>query len=102
MSTIYAIVDLETTGTDVLKDQIIQFACTLVQDNQILHTFSTDINPGFAVPKNIQHLTGLTNRRLVKAPYFEDVALMIEIFCKTQFLLHTMYTLIINFCQIHL
>ena len=78
MSTIYAIVDLETTGTDVLKDQIIQFACTLVQDNLILHTFSTDINPGFAVPKNIQHLTGLTNRRLVKAPYFEDVALMIE------------------------
>ena len=81
MSTIYAIVDLETTGTDVLKDQIIQFACTLVQlvqDNQILHTFSTDINPGFAVPKNIQHLTGLTNRRLVKAPYFEDVVLMIE------------------------
>ena len=62
----------------------------MVQDNQILHTFSTDINPGFAVPKNIQHLTGLTNHRLVKAPYFEDVALMIEkyfarhSFCCTQ------------------
>lgn len=38
MSVIYAIVDLETTGTDVQKDQIIQFACTLVQDNRILHT----------------------------------------------------------------
>lgn len=92
MSTIYAIVDLETTGTDVLKDQIIQFACTLVQDNQILHTFSTDINPGFAVPKNIQHLTGLTNRRLVKAPYFEDVALMIEnILQDTVFVAHNVH-----------
>ena len=92
MSTIYAIVDLETTGTDVLKDQIIQFACTLVQDNQILHTFSTDINPGFAVPKNIQHLTGLTNRRLVKAPYFEDVALMIEnILQGTVFVAHNVH-----------
>lgn len=92
MSTIYAIVDLETTGTDVLKDQMIQFACTLVQDNQILHTFSTDINPGFAVPKNIQHLTGLTNRRLVKAPYFEDVALMIEnILQDTVFVAHNVH-----------
>ncbi|CAI3512546.1 lipoprotein [Enterococcus cecorum] len=92
MSTIYAVVDLETTGTDVLKDQIIQFACTLVQDNQILHTFSTDINPGFAVPKNIQHLTGLTNRRLVKAPYFEDVALMIEnILQDTVFVAHNVH-----------
>jgi len=92
LSTIYAIVDLETTGTDVLKDQIIQFACTLVQDNQILHTFSTDINPGFAVPKNIQHLTGLTNRRLVKAPYFEDVALMIEnILQDTVFVAHNVH-----------
>lgn len=92
LSTIYAVVDLETTGTDVLKDQIIQFACTLVQDNQILHTFSTDINPGFAVPKNIQHLTGLTNRRLVKAPYFEDVALMIEnILQDTVFVAHNVH-----------
>lgn len=92
MSTIYAVVDLETTGTDVLKDQMIQFACTLVQDNQILHTFSTDINPGFAVPKNIQHLTGLTNRRLVKAPYFEDVALMIEnILQDTVFVAHNVH-----------
>ena len=92
MSTIYAIVDLETTGTDVLKDQMIQFACTLVQDNQILHTFSTDINPGFAVPKNIQHLTGLTNRRLVKAPYFEDVALIIaNILQDTVFVAHNVH-----------
>lgn len=92
MSTIYAVVDLETTGTDVLKDRIIQFACTLVQDNQILHTFSTDINPGFAVPKNIQHLTGLTNRRLVKAPYFEDVALIIaNILQDTVFVAHNVH-----------
>ncbi len=92
MSTIYAVVDLETTGTDVLKDQMIQFACTLVQDNQILHTFSTDINPGFAVPKNIQHLTGLTNRRLVKAPYFEDVALIIaNILQDTVFVAHNVH-----------
>lgn len=92
MSTIYAVVDLETTGTDVLKDRIIQFACTLVQDNQILHTFSTDINPGFAVPKNIQHLTGLTNRRLAKAPYFEDVALIIaNILQDTVFVAHNVH-----------
>ena len=92
MSVIYAIVDLETTGTDVQKDQIIQFACTLVQDNRILHTFTTDINPGFAIPKTIANLTGLTNRRLVKAPYFEDVALMIEnLLADTIFVAHNVH-----------
>lgn len=71
---IYAVVDIETTGTNAKEDQIIQFACTLVENGQMIHTFATDINPGKPIPKMIQRLTHLDNRRLKNAPYFEDVA----------------------------
>lgn len=74
MGQIYAVVDIETTGTNVKEDQIIQFACTLIENERIIHTFATDINPGKPIPKLIQRLTHLDNRRLADAPYFEDVA----------------------------
>ena len=33
--TIYAVVDIETTGTNTEKDKIIQFACVLVQNTGV-------------------------------------------------------------------
>ncbi|WP_409022575.1 helicase C-terminal domain-containing protein [Dellaglioa sp. P0083] len=74
-NTIYAVVDIETTGTNLKSgDRMIQFGCVLVQKNQIINSFSFDINPGMAIPKVITELTGITNRQIRKAAYFEDVA----------------------------
>ncbi|CAM2952310.1 helicase C-terminal domain-containing protein [Dellaglioa algida] len=74
-NTIYAVVDIETTGTNLKKgDRMIQFGCVLVQKNKIINSFSFDINPGMAIPKAITELTGITNRQIRKATYFEDVA----------------------------
>ena len=33
---VYAVVDLETTGTDPTSDRIIQFGCVLVQEGKII------------------------------------------------------------------
>ncbi|MFL2028937.1 helicase C-terminal domain-containing protein [Loigolactobacillus zhaoyuanensis] len=72
---IYAIVDLETTGTSVKNgDRIIQFGCALVQHGQVIDQIALDINPEREVPPTILQLTHLTARRLKVAPYFEDVA----------------------------
>ena len=71
---VYAVVDLETTGTDPTSDRIIQFGCVLVQDGKIIANFATDVNPNQVVPKQIQSLTGISNTQVQKAPYFEDVA----------------------------
>ncbi|MFD0897227.1 helicase C-terminal domain-containing protein [Loigolactobacillus binensis] len=72
---IYAIVDLETTGTSVKNgDRIIQFGCALVQHGKIIDQIALDINPEREVPTNILQLTHLTTKRLKVAPYFEDVA----------------------------
>ena len=70
----YAVVDIETTGTDPKTDRIIQFGCVLIEEGKIVTHFSTDINPDQSIPPQIQTLTGITNQRVRRAPYFEDVA----------------------------
>lgn len=89
---IYAVVDLETTGTDPAIDRIIQFGCVLIQDGKIISRFATDINPNQAISKQIQQLTGISNSRVQKAPYFEDVALTIyNLLADTVFVAHNIY-----------
>ncbi|MDA9469969.1 helicase C-terminal domain-containing protein [Enterococcus sp. 5H] len=91
-SQVYAVVDIETTGTDPTVDRIIQFGCVLIQDGEIISRFATDINPNQAISKQIQHLTGISNSRVRKAPYFEDVALTIyNLLADTVFVAHNIY-----------
>ncbi len=92
MTKTYAVVDIETTGTDPKTDRIIQFGCVLVEDGKIVSRFATDINPDQRISKQIQHLTGLTNQRVRKAPYFEDVALTIyNLLADTTFVAHNIF-----------
>ncbi|BDP57781.1 hypothetical protein EfmJHP36_22600 [Enterococcus faecium] len=54
--------------------------------------FSIDIHPGRKISKQIQHLTGITNQRVQKAPYFEDVAQTIyNLLADTIFVAHNIY-----------
>lgn len=88
----YAVVDIETTGTDPKSDRIIQFGCALIEDSEIVAHFSTDINPDQTIPNQIQTLTGITNQRIRKAPYFEDVAETISNLLEgTVFVAHNIY-----------
>lgn len=71
----YAVVDLETTGTKMDgTNRIIQFSCVLVQNNEIVNTFSTLINPLTDIPDDVQNLTGIHPRDVRNAPLFDDVA----------------------------
>ncbi|WP_196246285.1 helicase C-terminal domain-containing protein [Lacticaseibacillus zhaodongensis] len=73
--TVYAVIDLETTGPDASSgDRIIQFGCALIKRGEIIQTFSQMINPDTNIPSAIQQLTGISPRMLVAAPYFEEVA----------------------------
>lgn len=74
-SPIYAVVDLETTGTNLKNgDRIIQIGCVLVSNNQIINHFQTNINPRMPIPMPIEQLTGITNTAVNGAPLFDDVA----------------------------
>ncbi|UQS87514.1 hypothetical protein MOO44_06915 [Nicoliella spurrieriana] len=74
-NTVFAVVDLETTGNNTHDDnRIIQFSCTLVQNNKIIRVYSTDVNSETKVPARITKLTGITNAELKSAPTFAEVA----------------------------
>lgn len=69
----FAVVDLETTGTKRTEDQIIQFGCAFIQKNKIVNTISQNINPQQAIPPAITDLTGITNGQVAKAPTFAEI-----------------------------
>lgn len=77
-NSLFAVVDIETTGTDQEHDKIIQFACVFIENSQIVNQFSIDINPLRSIPKTISLLTGITNSDVTQAPYFEDVGFTIR------------------------
>lgn len=92
MNTTYAIVDIETTGTDPKTDRIIQFGCVLVENDEIVSRFAADINPIKPISNQIQHLTHISNKRVKKAPYFEDVAETIyNLLADTIFVAHNIH-----------
>ena len=77
--TIYAVIDLETTGTDVKAgDRIIQIGCALIQHHKVIQTYSQLVNPDSRIPVAIQRLTGIHPQDLVSAPYFDEIAPALE------------------------
>lgn len=89
---IYAVVDIETTGTDPKTDRIIQFGCVLVKNGEIINRFATDVNPNKMISKQIQNLTKISNARVQKAPYFEDIApTLYNLLADTIFVAHNIY-----------
>ena len=72
---IYAVVDLETTGSSYRKGhKIFQIGISLIQDKQLIQDYNVVVNPGQTIPPLIRELTGFSNKDVRDAPYFEDVA----------------------------
>jgi len=67
----FAILDVETTGCNPLRDRVIEIA-VIRSDGR--GEFSTLINPGRSLPPFITSLTGITGDDLDDAPRFEEIA----------------------------
>ena len=66
--------DLETTGTNVSKDRIVEiYAKKLFPDGDEKELYQR-INPDMQVPDEAAKIHGLTNEILAFEPYFEDVS----------------------------
>ena len=70
----YAIIDIETTGCLLKRDQIIEIAIVVYQDGKIIDKFQQLVAPGRTIPPNITMLTGITNEMMVDTPRFYEVA----------------------------
>src|SRR5438105_411259 len=69
-----AIVDLETTGTRPAADRVTEIGVLEVERFEVVSEWSTLVNPGVALPSEIQAITGITSAMLAQAPRFADLA----------------------------
>ncbi len=74
----FAIVDVETTGTNAVYNRIIEIGIVRVEDGKVTKTFSSLINPDTYLSPFITGITGITDTDLFDAPRFEDIAEEIE------------------------
>ena len=70
----YAIVDIETTGSYAAGNGIIEISVQVFDGENVVEKFESLINPGQNIPRYIQAFTGITNEMVTDAPYFEEVA----------------------------
>jgi DNA polymerase III subunit epsilon len=71
---LYAIVDIETTGMQVLEDRITEIAVYIHNGEEVIDSFSTLINPEKYIPDYISKLTGISNDMVAGAPRFFEIA----------------------------
>ncbi len=70
----YAIVDIETTGSYAAANGITEISIHVFDGQQVTEKFETLINPRQPIPRYIQAMTGISDEMVSCAPVFEEVA----------------------------
>ena len=69
----FAFVDIETTGTSLTHDRIIEIGILRVENNTLVDSFETLINPQTTLPPFIETMTGISTSMLENAPTFSQI-----------------------------
>ena len=69
----FAFIDVETTGAKPLEDRVTEVAILRIHADGSLSRWQSLVNPGVAIPAEIQALTGITNAMVRDAPSFFDL-----------------------------
>ena len=72
------ILDLETTGTSVARDKIVQIAIIKIYPDGKETEWCSDINPGINIPNEVVEIHGIDNERVQSAPTFGELAPVIH------------------------
>jgi DNA polymerase III epsilon subunit family exonuclease len=67
-------VDVETTGLDASRDEVIEVGLCRIKDGAVTERFSSLVRPAGAVPLRVKKLTGITDAMLEAAPPWEEIA----------------------------
>ncbi|MES2470875.1 MAG: exonuclease domain-containing protein [Patescibacteria group bacterium] len=71
---IFAIVDIETTGSSPIRERVIEIGILRVENGKVTKKYQKLIDPQKYLPPSIQDITGIRPNDLVGAPLFEDIA----------------------------
>lgn len=89
MNTTFVALDVETTGTNSLKDKITEIGALKIHGGAITDIFETLINPGRYIPYDITNLTGITNEMVNNSPDIEQVTpSFLEFICDSVLIAH--------------
>lgn len=66
--------DLETTGTDVAKDRIVEISMVKVHPNGDEEFKTRRVNPGMPIPPDATAVHGITDADVANEPRFEQIA----------------------------
>ena len=70
----YAIVDIETTGSHAHSNGITEIAIVLHNGKEIEGRYSSLVKPGYKIPRFVAALTGITDDMVAEAPDFSEIA----------------------------
>jgi DNA polymerase III subunit epsilon len=71
---LYAIVDIETTGSYASANGITEIAIVIHDGKKVLNFYESLVNPHTPIPYFIQRLTGIDNNMVQNAPSFHEIA----------------------------
>jgi DNA polymerase-3 subunit epsilon len=71
---LYAIVDIETTGSYAMGNGITEIAIVVHDGVKVLDVYETLVNPKRPIPRFIQGLTGISDDMVANAPVFSEIA----------------------------
>src|ERR1035437_2818837 len=72
--TLYAIIDIETTGQASATGKITEIAIFIHNGFEITDSFTSLVNPEVYIPGFITRLTGIDNEMVKTAPKFYEIA----------------------------
>lgn len=85
----FSFVDIETTGSRVQYDRVIEIGILRVEEGRLVKTYNKLINPEMYLSPYIEQMTGISARELESAPVFDEVKEEImEILDDTVFVAH--------------
>lgn len=68
------VLDLETTGTNVQTDRIVDIALVTLHPDGRRESWASLVNPGVPIPKDASEVHGITDTMVAEAPTFREVA----------------------------
>ena len=74
------VLDVETTGISPMHERIIEIAILKMSGPKIIDEFSTYVNPGKPISREITELTGISDADVADAPFIDEVAPQIHAF----------------------